>query len=473
MKDQAALLELMINQYESDTDRPLSPHDPIFHTFVAVSHVGDIISTYGDIEARERYIATARRRSSVLTHASALGYTPRFLEPDRHRLQIVFSGAIPEDITIRKGQRIRTPIEDGTYTVAESLQDHVIPKGTTEYSLVEVEVGSWTSVPIGTGTGNEESFPLYADYVYVGSLYLEVYTPLGKEIWTLVDDFKDSYENDRHFIIEVGAKSYNDLMQPNDLVLYIRCGNGVNGKVFPADSEIFAVYKEVSPYTPTLPLGVLTEWEDTVPYVASVSNVEVTKEKVLPEDIEVIRRNGMYTKSIGGTLVSKIDFERAAIVQSVDKISKAYAEASVVNNKNQYRIYVAGDQYPLPEELLIEVRDKMYTNYPRNLTDEYVLYQAPTKDGELSLDVIYSTELTQEEKDELTAKIKSTLADYIKSLDLGQTYSIPDMWKLLINLTDTDLKGLAYVQFTSVPPTLAPKEELKIPESSITVNVIS
>jgi hypothetical protein len=474
MKDQQYFLELMVSEYEKSMNVPLSPNDPIFHSFLAMSHVGDILSTYQDKEAPERYILTAKRRSSVIAHAIAYGYTPTFLEPDRHTQHIVFSGAIPKDVIIEEGQRVRTEVEEGSYVVAEVMETTTVPVGSTE-AFIEVEVGETVEIMIGQTNESLEAYPLEGDYVYLDSLTVKVVTPMGEELWTKVDDFLNSEENDNHFTVDVGAKSFNDMMRTNDLMLYVRSGNGVNGREFPPNSTIFAKYRQVNPYTETMPLGVFVEWEDDVEYADTTTNTAVTKEKVMPEPIEYIRRNAIYMKSIGEILATKDDFEKAVIIESANQITKATATSTIdaLNNKNVYTIYVAGQIYPLPVELLTETRDKLYSNYARNLNDVYELTQAPVKTGTLSVDVVYDSEMAQVDKDTKTVIIRDTLNLYIQQLTLGQTYSIPEMWRQIIDLTSSELKGLEYIQFTSTPPVVAETEELQIPVDNLTITEIA
>jgi hypothetical protein len=469
MKDRDAFLDDMIRNYEDNSGYVLSTHDPIFHAFNSVANIADILSAYGDKEARERYILTAKRRNSVISHAIGYGYTPRFLEPDRHVQVINFSDAVPEELFIPKNTRIRTEIEEDSYTVAEVMEDTVVPVGSTSIEVV-VEVGQTVELYIGDGTGVEKSLPLEGDFVYVDSLTLRVETPFGTETWTKVDNFLQSEEDDQHFIVDIGAKNFNDMMRPNDLMLYVRCGNGVSGKIFPENSRVYAIYREVNPYQDTMPLGVFTTMEDEIMYVDSTTNTSIEKEKVLPEDTETIRRNAIFTKSIGNSLITKEDLERATILQSIDKIYKAYAESSVTaEGKTLYTIYVSGDgQEVLTQEYLDSVRDKMYEEYSRNMNDEYQLTLAPTQNELMELSVMFEEDTSEERKLEIKDAISEIIQSEIFYLDLGVTYSIPRIWTSIINETSGTLKGLEYVQINTAPPVVTYNAELKVPKENIT-----
>jgi hypothetical protein len=463
MKDQAAFLALMVDKYELESGKPLSIHDPIFFALNAVSHMGDLLSVYQDKGEREKYITTAQRRSSVLAHATGYGYVPRFLEPDRHTQRIAFAAALPEPVLIVQGQQVRTAIQDGSFTVAEVV-DTVTADIGNEFIDVTVEVGATVQVVLGVSSNSVTTFPLEGDYVYIDSLVLYVTTGSSVSVWTRVtDDFISSDENSTTFTVDVGARSFNDLMKPNDLMLYISCGNGVNGRLFPDGATVSAVFKEVNPYDATLPLGVLTYWIDSIPYLDSTSNTMITKEKVLPESIEVLRRNAIYYKATSGGLSTEDDFERAAIIQAVDKIFKAKATADVVNGINEYVIHVSGDPYPLTTAYLDSIRDLMYANYSRSLNDHYTLLQAPANIATVfTLDVIFDDNLLLAQRNALVLLIQQEVIAYISELDLGQTYRIPDISKRLYALTDTTLLGLEYLAVTSLPPTLAANEELRI-----------
>lgn len=469
MKDRDTYLDMMIADYENSTGYPLSLHDPIFHAFNAVADVADILSIYADKEARERYLLTAKRRNSVVAHAIGMGYRPMLVEPDRHNVRITFSDAVPDSFVIHAGRKVRTTMEDDEFVIAEVIRDVTVPVGATE-AIVEVEVGETTTILLGTAKGvPDESFPIDADTVYMDSLKLKVETILGTETWRKVDNFLQSEEGDPHFHVELGAKNFNDMMKPNDLMAYVRCGDGISGKVFPADAQVYAEFRSVDPNQDTLPIGVINEMEDPIMYATFLSNFEITKDKVLPEDIETLRRNAIYTKSIGETLVTKEDFERASILQSQNKIAKAYAEARILNGKNMYTIHVR----PTPNQtltvpFLVEVRDRMYVEYSRNLNDEYELVVAPTFNVTMGITLMFQEDTTALRKEAIKTEIIRIMKEQIYRLDLGQTFKIPVLWESIMTEVKSTMKELLHFQITTPPPVVPYNAEAVLLDAGIT-----
>jgi hypothetical protein len=284
-----------------------------------VAGVAEMLNYYIDNMAREAFISTARRYSSVVKHTRLIDYRIKAIIPASTDLQLTFLNNLGQSIandairTIPKGTIFKTL----NNTEFISTSQHIIPIGVTNYTIPVEQKTFSENVLIGTIDGTEDQvFSLGNNYVNE-SIYLEV----GGDVWELVNTLGRSGPLDKHFIVEVSV----------DRIAYIKFGDGINGMLPPVNSDLIADY-----YISEGALGNVdanTINSTTFNFIVLGSNV-TTVNLTNPlkavggtdyESIERIRRSAPLSLRTLDRAVTKQDFiDVAMLAPGVDKATVHY-----------------------------------------------------------------------------------------------------------------------------------------------------
>ncbi len=191
--------------------------------------VAEMLNYYIDNTAREAFLPTARRYSSVVRHTRLIDYRIKAIIPATVDLQIKF---VQQGIITPTTNPFNIPI--GTiFTTANGIQfvssiEVNVPLGST---IITVPVMQMTYMPdmfIGTiETLDDPVFSLGSDYVN-NSLSLTV----GGEPWERVETLGLSGPTDKHYIVDISV----------DRIAYIRFGDNINGLVPTMGAELVGDY---------------------------------------------------------------------------------------------------------------------------------------------------------------------------------------------------------------------------------------
>lgn len=194
------------------------------------SGIAEMLNYYIDNMAREAFITTARRYSSVVKHTRLIDYRIKSALPASVDLNISFldlndeASAIQNSFTIPSGTEFFT---DNNIRFI-SVNDYVVNVG-DEIITIPVEQKAFEEASLlGNTDGTaDQIFSLGLDYVHNSS-----YLTIAGIPWERQETLGRSEPEDTHYIVEVAA----------DKTAYIRFGDNVNGIIPTAGQEVLCDY---------------------------------------------------------------------------------------------------------------------------------------------------------------------------------------------------------------------------------------
>lgn len=192
--------------------------------------VSEMLNYYIDNMAREAFITTARRYSSVVKHTRLIDYRIKAALPASVNMQVIFLGESNEQI------KILTPITIPQGTVFQtnagvqflSIYDVTAEVGDDVINIpVEQKEYVFNNIIGETSGANNSIYEIGTNYVH-NSMLLKV----GGEIWDMVDTLGRSGPDDKHYVIEITAERK----------AIIKFGDNINGKVPGPGLELLASY---------------------------------------------------------------------------------------------------------------------------------------------------------------------------------------------------------------------------------------
>jgi len=314
------------------------------------SYMGDILNYYIDRSANEGFISTATQRETVLNLARLFGYTP--VEPVPAQFNVVATSIGTASTTeVKTLAQFSTSASDtnGNYIYFEYLGASPVTiastvAATTTILLTEGQTVATTQVAVSDGTP-DQTYPIYNDsLVYASSVGVTVGGTLsggvvsGGTTYSKVDNLIDYNSTDVKF------STYYD----GNGILNIRFGDGVSGKIPPANSPIFASYRKGQGSKGNVGASTITQvlsnsgGSDLNAY-ASFSNTTATA--VIygsdPESTDSIRINAPLSLRALNRAVSLSDYASLG-VQSSSVVSKANA---IADNYNSIILFVMGNNW--------------------------------------------------------------------------------------------------------------------------------
>ena len=290
------------------------------------AYMGDLLNYYIDRSANEGFLATATQRSSVLSIASLLGYTPNNGSPAKAVL--TFTNTSGGDITVpARTQVATTTTVNGvsTQVVFETDEALVVPHGVVNTASVSSTEGTTvTAEALGAGGAGSDgtayqTFTLKQSPVITGSIEVTVGTVKYEQIEYLID----ANSNDPVYTVSTDA----------DGLTSITFGDNISGRI-PPITGITATYRvgggiygNVGPNTLTYPLTNIVAG-------LRVTNQEAATGGSDPETTDTIRYNAPNALITNNRAVSLADYGSLAISSGI--AAKAVAKAVNYNNVTLY-----------------------------------------------------------------------------------------------------------------------------------------
>lgn len=282
------------------------------------SGISEQLNYYIDLNARESYLGTARRFSSVVKLVRILDYRIKAALPASVNLYFTYTDNagnpvyITEPAIIPEGTAVTTS-SGMQFLTTQTVQ---VPIGGS-YGMVPAK--QWSKVAaldLGTTTtGPNQEFPIPGPYAH-NSIQITI----DGVPWTRVDTLALSLPDDKHFIVEIGE----------DSIPRVTFGNGINGEI-PNDGEsVIADYYITQGAQGNLISRGLINQLQTVLVLPDPATAIMVRNNLPPtaganlEDIESIRFNApLTTKSV----------ERAVTAEDFNYLSQkapGVGKASVV-----------------------------------------------------------------------------------------------------------------------------------------------
>lgn len=395
------------------------------------SGIAEMLNYYIDNMAREAFITTARKYSSVVKHTRLIDYRIKAVIPATVDVQIKLNDPAGNLLAQEQANNL-----DGPYTVPAGTKfstnngiefiSETDYNGTETDTIITIPVSQKTLVEnvfLGETDGSEDQlFSLGLDYVHNSSILT-----IGGQTWERRNTLGRSGPEDEHYIVDISVER----------VAYIRFGDNINGKRPDPNLEVY-----VDMYTSLGELGNVNQGTITQSNYdfESISNnigeVEITNTQDAVggtdyESIERIRRSAPLSIRTLDRAVTRQDYiDIAKLAPGVDKATLHFDCGKYIN------IYISPNGGGIAQTLLLNstkqfIDDrKMVTTFINVMPagESYIVVELDVK-ARFRRDAIST-------KNDIT---KALLTEYeYKNSDVNRAIRKSDLIALVDNLEKVD-----------------------------------
>ncbi|MFD6934633.1 baseplate J/gp47 family protein [Streptomyces goshikiensis] len=337
------------------------------------AYMGDILSYYQDAAAREAFLETATQRTSVLSHARMLGYTPAPAAAATGSVTFATDPTQTASVFLPAGTQVTTAFvasldaplifeldEDTTVPGSGGSVTATVTEGARSGSdLLSLNAGTIAEETIlvdalGSSEGTaSQKFTLPATPVLVDSVRIFVGGDNATE-WQAVDNFLTAGPNDNVFTVSSDDKA----------TVTVTFGDGTLGAIPALDVPIHASYRVGGGERGNLAANQIIDIADGVAGVYVVSSSAMAGGREV-ENTESIRVNAPKVYRVQDRAVTLRDFEDLAL--AVPGNSKARATG---NHYSSITISIIGADNALPSDDQVTATVRYVQN--RTITGVYV-----------------------------------------------------------------------------------------------------
>jgi len=284
------------------------------------AYSADVLHFYIDRAATEAFLTTATQRDSVLALANLYDYTPNFRSSAT--VSVNFVNTSTSTVTVPAGTRLYALVDDVRYNFYTTYSATVPASSTLAIGCTQGTqfVDQTLALSDGSSASNgaaNQRFTIRDANVVPLSLTVDVYEGLNSTAvrWQYDPNLASSAASDATYNIYVSADGYTQIV----------FGNGVNGRIPPANAVVKASYTvtdgalgNVSPLT-------ITNLYTPIANITVQGNVSAASGGSDVEGIDSIKRNLPYVFRTQGRAVSLSDYEDLALqIQGVAKAKAVY-----------------------------------------------------------------------------------------------------------------------------------------------------
>ena len=411
--------------------------------------IAEVLHYYIDNMARETFLPTARKYTSVVRHGALVDYHARGAIAASVDLTIsrdVSGDSIGAKLTIPSG----TLFTDQSGNKWLSTRDVVWYANVTDCKVPVVQHELYTESQInGMVIPSDERVMITLGTLPNGKYYEHgtMTLKIGGESWVLVNTFAYSKPTDNHFMVVI-----DESLNP-----YIYFGDGKNGKKPASGAKISdVVFYLTTGINGNVKSGTIT----SVPSVISSSVSEATVSNTYNagggssyENFSMLKEHIPLSVKTMGVAVTKQDF--VDLAKLVDGVSKAKAEYEC---GRKLIVYIAPDNGVIADSAMIKkVYDILHQNSP--LTTWLTVKSAGR------VNIILDIEVTGK-KSYKTSEIQSQILSALfnayspESSDIGGSVRISDIYALIDNLESVDYLHLKKFYTKPWPITIYGNKEL-------------
>ena len=286
------------------------------------AYMGDLLNYYIDRSANEGFLATATQRSSVLSIASLLGYTPDNGSPAKTPL--TFANSTNAPITVPAGTQVATTTTvDGVTTqiIFETDYETIVPSGSPNTAIGAATEGvTIYDEALGESDGTAyQTFTLKQSPVITNSIQVTVGSVKYEQIPYLID----ANSNDPVYTVSTDA----------DGMTSVTFGDNISGRI-PPITDISVTYRVGGGTAGNVGPNTLTYLLSNVVAGLTVTNQEAATGGSNAETTDTIRYNAPYALVANNRAVSLADYGALAITSGI--AAKAVAKAVTYNNITLY-----------------------------------------------------------------------------------------------------------------------------------------
>ena len=397
--------------------------------------IAEVIHYYIDGMAREAFLPTCRRYSSLYKHAKLVDYHIKSAIPSSVDLTVYMQDGSPFPVDIQVPQNTIFNSKDGKQWI--TTRNVTIERGTYTYkvpvaqkeAVEEVELGTYTSHDIIITLGD-----LPTDKKYVeGSMVLTI----GGEAWTLVDTFAYSGPGDKVYKVELDTT----------LTPYLVFGDGQFGRKPTIGSLIKGQYYLTYGANGNIPANQFDKVPDVMTDVTS--GLTLTNNTIAAtggsdyEDFDTLKEHIPLSIKTLGVAITKEDYE--AIAMLIDGVDKAYCNYICGKYVEVYITPDGGSE--ASTELINNVKQRMESS--KVLTTRVSVYSTHAAKIYLSAEItgrksFKSIDISNQVKKALLDAYNYQNSDINKPVRQSDLYALMDNQPMVDFLTITELYLLPY-----------------------------
>lgn len=396
--------------------------------------IAEVIHYYIDGMAREAFLPTCRRYSSLYKHAKLVDYHIKSAIPSSVDLTVYMQDGSPFPVDIQVPQNTIFNSKDGKQWI--TTRNVTIERGTYTYkvpvaqkeAVEEVELGTYTSHDIIITLGD-----LPTDKKYVeGSMVLTI----GGEAWTLVDTFAYSGPGDKVYKVELDTT----------LTPYLVFGDGQFGRKPTIGSLIKGQYYLTYGANGNIPANQFDKVPDVMIDVTSgltLTNTIAATGGSDYEDFDTLKEHIPLSIKTLGVAITKEDYE--AIAMLIDGVDKAYCNYICGKYVEVYITPDGGSE--ASTELINNVKQRMESS--KVLTTRVSVYSTHAAKIYLSAEItgrksFKSIDISNQVKKALLDAYNYQNSDINKPVRQSDLYALMDNQPMVDFLTITELYLLPY-----------------------------
>ena len=394
--------------------------------------IAEVIHYYIDGMAREAFLPTCRRYSSLYKHAKLVDYHIKSAIPSSVDLTVYMQDGSPFPVDIQVPQNTVFNSKDGKQWI--TTRNITIEKGTYTYKVPVVQKEAVEEVELGTYTSHNTIITLGdlpSDKKYVeGSMVLTV----GGEAWTLVDTFAYSSPGDKVYKIELDTT----------LTPYLVFGDGQFGKKPSIGSLIKGQYYLTYGSSGNIPSNQFEQVPEVMTNVTSgltLTNTIAATGGSDYEDFDTLKGHIPLSIKTLGVAITKEDYE--AIAMLINGVDKAYYICG-----KYVEIYITPDGgSEASTELINNVKQRMESS--KVLTTRVSVYSTHAAKVYLSAEItgkksFKSIDISNQVKKALLDAYNYQNSDINKPVRQSDLYALMDNQPMVDFLTITELYLLPY-----------------------------
>lgn len=259
-----------------------SESNPLVIILSMYSGVAEMLNYYLDNQARESFIGTARISSSIIKGVRILDYRIKARSPESVTL-VFYAKNIDDtpyiavaDIIIPLGVKV---IGTDGYTYTTTITKTLLA-GQSSIAIGAEEFTLNSDIVIGITTNDiNQAFSLGTKYQHK-----TISVSINGEIWVEVKSFAFSFEDDKHFIVDMDV----------DGLMKVIFGDNIKGRIPDSGFNVLATYQTTEAFDRKVKENTLTSIISSMPAGPNkwtVNNPEGSSGGMYYEDKERIRRN--------------------------------------------------------------------------------------------------------------------------------------------------------------------------------------
>lgn len=285
------------------------------------AYAADVLHFYVDRAAGESFLNTATQRESVLAMANLYGYTPNPVTSSRAIVTVYNSTAA--SVTISSGTPFKATVGTNNFNFYSTSPTIVYANGTAEVSVREgvrytnQTVTNTTGGNVSTGRPTQ-SFSIYHKNVDPTSITVNVYEGANQSAveWRQVGRLTNTASSDSVYTVYVAANG----------TVYIKFGNGVNGRIPPTNAPVSVSYTVSVGASGNISANSITTLNTSDYAGVRVNSSTAAVGGIDAEDIASLKLNIPRALRTQNRAVTLSDF--ADIALSVGGVSKAVCQYS-------------------------------------------------------------------------------------------------------------------------------------------------